>query len=279
MLIKNKKEIVLITENGVLMGQILQELRTLCKPGMSTYTIDLLAEKKILAVGGKPAFKGYMTHASDTPFPGTICASVNTDLVHAIPRREVELKDGDIFTIDIGMEYPAGNSKQKNTKRKRGYYTDTAITFSIGKIPEATRELLRVTKEALEVGIRAAQPGNSVASIGKAIETYVKSQGSYGVVRDLVGHGVGHEVHEQPNIPNYYDPGLESVMLKPGMVIAIEPMISISKEHRVVAKPDGWTIAMRDNALSAHFEHTVVITAKGNEVVTRRPNEDKEVLW
>ncbi len=274
MLIKSKKEIALIAEGGKLMGEILSELKVLCKPGMSTHTIDLLAEKKILAVGGKPAFKGYTTHATDIPFPGTICASVNTDLVHAIPRKDVILKDGDIFTIDIGMEYPAGNSK-----RGRGFFTDTAITFSIGEIPPKTKELLRVTKEALEVGMRAAKPGNSVASIGKAVESYVKSQGTYGVVRDLVGHGVGHEVHEQPNIPNYYDPGLESIILKPGMVIAIEPMISISKEHRVVAKPDGWTIAMRDNALSAHFEHTLVITAKGNEVVTRRPGESKEVLW
>jgi methionyl aminopeptidase len=139
--------------------------------------------------------------------------------------------------------------------------------------------LLRVTQQALEEGIKVAQPGNTVAAIGRAVEGYVKSQGHYGIVRDLVGHGVGHEVHEGPHIPNYYDPGLESVILKPGMVIAIEPMISMNKDHRVVAKPDGWTIAMIDNALCAHFEHTLVITEKGNEVVTRRPEEKSEVLW
>jgi methionyl aminopeptidase len=290
MFIKTKREIKFIKEGGKLMGEILGKLQKLTKPGMSLYDVDVLAEKMILQVGGKPAFKGYKTHFSKTAFPSTICASVNTELVHGIARKDVILKDGDIFSIDIGMEWPKLNSKSKilNPKTKkekdenislRGYFTDTAITLAIGEIPEETKKLLAVTKEALEQGIKAAQPGKSIAEIGKAVEKYVRSQGQYGIVRDLVGHGVGHEVHEEPNIPNYYDPTLEAITLKPGMVIAIEPMLSLSKEWRVKTKADGWTIEMIDKSLCAHFEHTLVITEKGNVVVTRRPGEGREVFW
>jgi methionyl aminopeptidase len=290
MFIKTKREIKFIKEGGKLMGEILSKLQKLTKPGMSLYDVDVLAEKMILEVGGKPAFKGYKTHFAKTAFPSTICASVNTELVHGIARKDVVLKEGDIFSIDIGMEWPKLNFKSKISKSKsakdrnedtflRGYFTDTAITFAVGKIPDETKKLLAVTKEALEQGIKAAVPGNSVAAIGKAVEKYVRRQGDYGIVRDLVGHGVGHEVHEEPSIPNYYDASLESIILKPGMVIAIEPMLSLSKEYRVRTKADGWTIEMVDKSLCAHFEHTLVITEKGNVVVTRRPGEGREVLW
>jgi methionyl aminopeptidase len=236
----------------------------------------------IRKAGGRPAFKGYRVPSIKTSFPGTICASVNNELVHGVPRKTSILSAGDIISIDIGMEWP-GKKSQVPSPRSQGKYggmfTDTAITCAVGKIPEKTKELLRVTKQALEEGIKAAQPGNSVASIGRAIESYVKSQGKYNIVEDLVGHGVGYALHEDPHVPNFYDSGLESVILEPGMVIAIEPMISMGDTFEVVTKPDGWTIEMADRALCAHFEHTVIITERGNNVASRRPGEEKEVLW
>ncbi len=267
MKIKNKKDIGLITENCRLMGIILDELQAMVRPGITTWDIDQAAEEKILAVGGKPSFKGYRIRSSDPAFPSTICASVNEELVHGIARKDKVLKKGDIVSIDIGMIWPAGK------KGVRGVFSDTAITVPVGPIAPATKKLLDVTRIALEKGIAAAEAGASIAAIGKAVQAYVKSEGSYGIVRDLVGHGVGHAVHEDPHIPNYYDPGLESVKLEPGMVIAIEPMISMNSEYRVHTKEDGWTIEMIDKALCAHFEHTVVITKKGPVVVTRRPSE------
>lgn len=252
-------------ENGRRMGEILDELAVYCRPGITTYEVDKRAEKLIKKSGGKPAFKGYKTHVADRPFPATICASLNDELVHGIPRKNAYLRDGDIFSIDVGMLWPA-------SPKGEGVISDTAITLAIGEIPEKTKKLLAVTREALERGIKAAQPGNSVASIGKAVESYTKSQGSYGIIRDLVGHGVGHAVHEDPLIPNYYDRKLESVKLEPGMIIAIEPMISLG-DYPVHTTSDGWTIKMTDNSLCAHFEHTVIITEKGNIVPTRRPSE------
>jgi len=186
-------------------------------------------------------------------------------LVHGIAKKKVVLKEGDIFTIDIGMEWPY-------KKGERGYYTDTAYTLAVGKISKENEKLLRVTEQSLEEAIKVAVPGNSVADIGRAVENYVKSQGKYGIIRDLVGHGVGHAVHEDPRIPNYYDPKLEKIKLKPGMVIAVEPMISTG-DWRVKTGDDGWTIVMSDGSMSAHFEHTIVITETGNIVATRRPSE------
>lgn len=301
MWVKKKKELQSIKEGGKLMGEILSELQKQTRPGMSTWDIDILAEKMILKAGGRPAFKGYKTHFADTPFPSTICVSVNTELVHGIARKDVILKDGDILSIDIGMEWPSSSKKLvKSVKFIKqqvgangrpperysraglplsGYFTDTAITFAVGKISDETAKLLAVTKNALEKAITVAKPGNSIAAIGKAVETYVRSQGDYGIVKDLVGHGVGYKVHEDPHIPNYYDPELEVIKLVPGMVIAIEPMISLSKEYKVKTKKDGWTIEMADGSICAHFEHTIIITEKGNIVATRRPSEQKEKFW
>lgn len=244
------------------MGETLEILGALCRPGISTFEIDKEAEKLILKSGGKPAFKGYRTHVSDRPFPATICASLNEEVVHGIPRKNIILKDGDIFSIDIGMIWPL----------KDGVITDTALTVPIGNISDKTKKLLDVTRKSLEKGLAAVKPGNSIASVGKAIESFVKSQGNYGIVRDLVGHGVGHAVHEDPFIPNYYDRHLESMKFEPGMVVAIEPMIALG-DWQVVTMSDGWTIKMADDSLSAHFEHTVVVTTDGNIVVTRRPHE------
>ena len=267
MLIKTPEEIKKIKEGGQIIGRILENLASMCKPGISTWEIDKAAEKMIVEAGGRPAFKGYKNKPSDLPFPSAICASINEELVHGIAKKEAILKNGDIFTIDIGMEWPYTGPKDVE-----GYYTDTAITVPIGKIAPKTRELLRVTQESLEAAIKVIKPGNTVADIGRAIEDFVKSQGKYGIVRDLVGHGVGHAVHEEPRIPNFYDRSLDFFVLKPGMVIAIEPMLSLGG-WKVTTANDGWTIVMADGSLSAHFEHTIIITKSGNFVATRRPSE------
>lgn len=276
MLIKSKKDIHNIKEGGEIMGKILADLVKLCRPGVSAWEIDQEAERLIIKAGGRPAFKGYQTKSASYPFPSTICASFNEELVHGIPRHERVLKEGDVFSIDVGMEFPAfaKATAGKPAKTRSGMYTDTAVTIAIGSVSDEATKLIEVTQQALEEGIKAAVPGNSIADIGRAIETHVKSQGEYGIVRDLVGHGVGHGVHEDPYIPNYYDQKLESIKLRPGMVIAIEPMISLGG-YKVVTMPDSWTIKMADDSLCAHFEHTVIITKKGNVVATRRPEEMK----
>lgn len=268
-LIKTRQEINQILQGGKIIGKILEDLGKMVKPGMTTAEVDRAAEKMILDAGGKPAFKNHRNHPSDTPFPTTICASLNEEIVHGIAREDVVLQDGDIFKIDIGMEWPVNENKTNS----RGYFTDTAITVLVGnKASREIKKLLEVTAGSLEAGIRAAKPGNSVADIGKAIQKYVESQGDYGIVRDLVGHGVGHAVHEDPMVPNYYDRRMEKVILKPGMVIAIEPMIALG-DWQVETGADGWTIVMSDGSMCAHFEHTIVITDKGNKVATRRPEE------
>lgn len=264
MLIKSARDLTNLKISGKILGKILHNLAALCKPGITTGALDVAAERMIRAAGGLPAFKGYRTAATQTPFPATVCVSINEELVHGIPSAARTIKNGDLVSLDIGMQSSKTNS----------VFTDTAVTLYIGQPPEKVAKLVAVTKEALEVGIRAAQPGRSVAAIGQAIETYVKSQGKYGIVRDLVGHGVGHAVHEDPMIPNYYDPSLESTILQPGMVIAIEPMITLGGSA-VATLRDGWTIKTKDNSLCAHFEHTLIITKNGNTVVTRRPSESE----
>lgn len=267
-LIKTRQEINQILQGGKIIGKILEDLGKMVQPGMSTADVDVAAEEMIVRAGGKPAFKNFKNHPKDTPFPSTICASINEELVHGIARKDVILKAGDIFKIDIGMEWPVGKDQTKS-----GYFTDTAITVVVGgKMSPEVKKLMEVTAESLEVGIRACKPGNSVADIGRAIQKYVESQGDYGIIRDLVGHGVGHAVHEDPRVPNYYDRSLEKFILKPGMVIAIEPMIALGN-WEVETGPDGWTIVMSDGSMCAHFEHTVVIMEKGNKVATRRPEE------
>lgn len=274
MLIKSGSDLKDLKENGKLMGEILENLAKLVVPGVSTAELDRAAEAMIIKSGGVPAFKGYQTSTAVKPFPGTVCISLNEEVVHGIPSEKRIIKEGDLVSLDIGMEWPKPKRVGKSTRIKRGVFSDTAVTVAVGPINPTVRKLLDVTAQALEAGIAAAQPGASIASVGKAIEKYVKSQGKFGIIRDLVGHGVGHAVHEEPYIPNYYDAELEGIKLQPGMVIALEPMISMG-DWRVETMPDGWTISMADKSLSAHFEHTVIITPKGNFVPTRRPSELK----
>lgn len=271
--IKKPGELGSIREGGRRMGEILEKLIAMVKPGVSAAELDSEAERLIRSAGGAPAFKGYRTRQSDSPFPGAICFSLNEDLVHGVPTKDKVIRNGDIVSIDIGMRWPAGIQKPESRIRNSGgYFTDTAMTVAVGKIPEKTQKLVDVTREALEAGIRAARPGETVAVIGQTIESFVRSRGEYGIVRDLVGHGVGNAVHEEPRVPNYYDKALESWVLEPGVVIAIEPMITLGG-WQVETDSDGWTVKTRDRSLSAHFEHTVIVTSDGPEVVTRRPGE------
>ncbi len=259
---KKPEEIKDLIEGGKRMGEILEQLTLLARPGVSTFEIDAEAEALIRAAGGVPAFKGYRPRGVRTPFTGTICASINDEVVHGIPSANVLLKEGDIFTIDIGMRWPG----------EHGMYTDTATTVPVGKVPAQTRALLNVTKDALEAGLRMCVAGKTVADIGRAIEDTVKKQGSYGIVYDLCGHGVGHAVHEAPFVPNYHDKAGEQWVLKPGVVLALEPMITLGKPE-VKTNADEWTIATVDGSLASHEEHTVVVTDGEPIVVTRRPSE------
>ena len=260
--IKTAAETKLILEGGKRMGEILDTVAGMIKPGVSAFEIDTAAERLIIATGGEPAFKGYKARRGDTPFPSTICFSRNEELVHGIATKEKIIQTGDIISIDIGMRYPKG----------RGYFTDTALTVPVGPVDKKIQKLLRVTRLALEAGMAAAESGNTVADIGRAVEDYVKKQGPYGIVRDLVGHGVGHAVHEEPRVPNYYDKSLTSWVLQPGVVIAIEPMITLGT-HEVDTADDGWTIVPTDRSWNAHFEHTIIVTKDGPVVATRRPSE------
>lgn len=271
MYIKNEKEIKLIIEGGKIIGEILENISEMVKPGVSALEIDKKAEKLIKKAGGVPAFKNYKSKPNDPPFPSTICASINEEIVHGIATKEKVLKDGDIFSIDIGMEWPCNKKQEKRKKKQNGYFTDTAITVIVGNVPEKTKKLLSATKEVLEIGIKQCVAGNTIADIGKAIQEYIEPLG-YGIVRDLVGHGVGHAVHEEPRVPNFYDKDLESWILEPGVVIAIEPMITIG-DYKIETAGDGWSISTVDKSLNAHFEHTIVITENGPVVATRRPKE------
>jgi methionyl aminopeptidase len=261
MYVKKPAELKTIRAGGKLMGEILEKLAGFVKPGVSAWELDQEAERMILDAGGAPAFKGYRGRPNDPPFPSTICVSVNEEVVHGMATKDKIIRSGDVFSIDIGMQWPAS----------KGYFVDTAITMAVGKVSKATQQLIDVTQEALKVGIEAIRNGKTIADIGRAVQQYIQPYG-YGIVRDLVGHGVGHAVHEEPRVPNYYDKELEQWSLQPGVVIAIEPMITLGDYH-VKTADDGWTIVTTDGSLSAHFEHTVIITKDGPEVVTRRPSE------
>ncbi|GAC1412206.1 MAG: type I methionyl aminopeptidase [Candidatus Doudnabacteria bacterium] len=250
-IIKSKEEIKLIKEGGQILHRILRQAAAMVKPGMSTGELNDFAEKEILKAGGRPSFKNY--GEKDNLFPAGLCTSINEVVVHGIPSKKELLKEGDIVGLDIGMEY-------------KGLYTDTAISVPVGKVDSEVQKLLEVTEKALQAGIKQAQPGNRIGDIGAAIQAYADKAG-LGVVRDLVGHGVGHDVHEDPQVPNYgkAHTGRE---LKEGMVLAIEPMFTLGTYKLLFDEGDGWTISTADGKYSAHFEHTVAVTKGKPEILT-----------
>ncbi len=242
---KSPAEIERMRPANLLVARLLRELREAVRPGVTTADLDRLAEKRIREAGGEPAFKGY--HG----YPATICASVNEQVIHGIPSSRV-LVEGDILSIDVGAVVD-------------GFYGDAAITVPVGPISERAAELLRVTEESLYKGIAQARVGGRVSDIGHAVQRHVEAHG-FSVVREFVGHGIGSAMHEEPQIPNYGEPG-RGPRLAEGMVLAIEPMINMGRPAVKVLE-DGWTAVTRDGSLSAHFEHTVCVTASGPVILT-----------
>ena len=246
--LKSAREIDIMAHGGKILGATVAMLRREVKAGMSTWDLDELAETFIRSHhGATPSFKGLYG------FPGSVCASINEEIVHGIPSRKRVLKDGDIISIDVGVKF-------------EGYHTDSATTVPVGSVPDESLRLLEVTEQALAAGIDAAQPNNHVGDIGAAIQAVVDASG-FSIVRDLVGHGIGVGFHEEPQVPNYGKPK-RGTKLVPGLTIAIEPMVNVGGAS-TRTMPDRWTVVTSDGSRSAHFEHTVAITASGPRVLTR----------
>lgn len=245
-ILKSEEEVSKIRVACEIVARTLEVLKDKVKPGVTTQDLDRIAEENIVREGGKPAFKGYRN------FPATLCASVNSEVVHGIPTKKNVLSDGDIIGLDLGAIY-------------EGFYGDAAITVPVGRVDQATERLIRVTRESLYKGIDKAQIGNRLSDISHAIQLHVEAAG-YSVVRDFVGHGIGRNLHEEPQIPNYGDPG-HGPRLKKGMVLALEPMVNAGK-CEVSILPDHWTVVTQDGSLSAHFEHTIVLTDLGPVILT-----------
>lgn len=244
-ILKSLKEIERMRESCKIVAEVLEILKTEIKPGTTTKSLDLIAEKEAVKRKAKPAFKGY------SGYPYSLCCSVNEQVVHGMPNKNV-LVEGDIISIDFGVVY-------------NGFYGDAAITVPVGKINSNAEKLIKVTEESLYAGIEKARPGNKLSDISHAVQSYVEQRG-FSVVREFVGHGIGRSLHESPQIPNFGTPG-RGVNLKVGMVLAIEPMIN-EKGPDVKILEDGWTAVTCDNGLSAHFEHTVAIMENGAEILT-----------
>jgi len=242
---KSKRELEKMRASGQLVGQVLAHLRTLVAPGVTTMEIDRAAEQMIRDAGALPTFKGY------NGFPYSICASVNEQIVHGFPSN-YKLKDGDIFSIDVGVTL-------------EGFVGDTATTVPVGNVTEDRLRLIRVTQECLERAIEQCRPGKHLGDIGWAVQEHAEANG-YSVVRDYVGHGIGRRMHEDPQIPNYGRPGL-GPKIKSGYVFAVEPMVNLGSHHTKVLA-DNWTVVTVDGQPSAHVEHTIAITDEGPEVLT-----------
>jgi methionyl aminopeptidase len=264
--IKNANEIELIRQGGKILGQIMKKLLTEVKPGVTTGHLEQMADFLIKKAGGRPSFKGYKSEKDDKPFPTVLCICINDEVVHAPSLPSRELKSGDIANIDLGMEYPYYAKTEEVKPRQRGYYTDMAATVAVGKVSREAQKLIKVTRQALVLAIEQVRPGNSLNNIGKAVEQYVVANG-FSVVRDLVGHGVGYDLHEDPQIPNYELSYNKKIILKPGMVLAIEPMVNAG-DFKVKEGADGMTILTVDGSISAQFEHTILVTEQGHEILT-----------
>lgn len=249
-LIKSKKEIDFIRESSKLVAETLQLVKSYAKVGKTTLELDKIAEDYILSNNAIPAFKGY-SQAGSIDFPGTICSSINDEVVHGIPSNKT-LSDGDILSIDVGV-------------KKNGYFGDAALTVAVGKISDEIKSLLDVTEKSLYIGIEQAKENNRIGDISFAIQDYVEGNGFF-IVRDLCGHGVGKYLHEDPQIPNFgkFNSGAK---IKNGMTLAIEPMINIGT-YEVRVKPDGWTVVTKNGKASAHFEHTIAITNGFPEILS-----------
>lgn len=245
-ILKSQDEIKRIAEACWFVAELLEEIKKIIAPGITTIELDRFAESFIISRGAKPAFKGYRS------YPATLCTSVNEQVVHGIPSAR-ELKEGDIISLDVGVYY-------------NGFYGDAAVTLPVGKIDDAARKLLTVTAAALYQGIEKAVVGNRLSDISSAIQNCVEAE-SFSIVRNFTGHGIGRELHEDPQLPNFGRPGEGSVLME-GMTLAIEPMVNAG-DWEIIILDDGWTAVTKDRSLSAHFEHTVAITSDGSRILTK----------
>lgn len=249
--IKSEKEIDLMRKAGKIVADVLKLLEKYIRPGVSAYELDKIAEDFILSQDAKPAFKGYGFDKKNL-FPATICVSIDNEVVHGIPTQNKILREGQIVSIDVGVV-------------KDGYYADAAKTFMVSEVSGEKKRLVEVTEKALYVGIEQAVDGNRLFDIGHAIQSYVESQG-FSVVRDLVGHGIGKKLHEEPPVPNFGQKG-KGIRLREGMTLAIEPMVNAGT-WQIYFGGDGWTVYTLDGLPSAHFEHTIVIRKGKPEILT-----------
>ncbi len=249
--LKSAREIEIMRQGGQILAALMEHLRDNVKSGMSTLEIDEDVEAFITRRGAQPAFKGYRG------FPASVCVSINEEIVHGIPSAQRRLKEGDIVGLDLGCIVD-------------GYYADCAFTMAIGEVPPPVEHLLDVTRQSLELAVAQCRPGRRLSDVSHAVQQHVEAHG-LGVVRAFVGHGIGRALHEEPQVPNFGEPG-RGPQLKPGMVLAIEPMVTMgSWDVRIL--DDGWTAVTADGSLAAHFEHTVAITEQGPSVLTSRPSD------
>ena len=251
--VRTETEIATMRAGGKLLSESLAAVVTIVKPGVTMRELDTLAEKLLRAGGGEPSFKGYRARVKDTPFPSTLCISVNDEVVHGLGNRDIVLREGDIVGLDIGVWFG-------------GLCTDMAVTVPVGKVSADDQKLIDVTRKSMLAGIDAVCGGAAVSAVGQAVQDFVKPYG-YGIVRDLVGHGVGDKVHEDPHIPNYYDPRYDRVKFQSGMTVAIEPMLTTGDYH-VHTAGDGWAVVTNDGLRAAHAEVTILITDNGYEFIT-----------
>jgi len=252
-IIKTPQEIEVLREGGKRLAFVLHKIKEKVTPGISTFELDQYAETLIKEMGDYPAFLHYRPEGAEKPYPASICASVNDEVVHGIPKRDKILKDGDIISLDLGL-------KHKNL------YTDMAITVPVGKASEGALRLIEITKKALDAGIWACRAGNRIGDISHTIESFARPYG-YGIVEVLAGHGVGKAIHEDPFIPNFGKKGVGAKLI-PGMVIALEPMLNNGTKN-VSLDDDGYTFRTADGKKSAHFEHTILITEDEPEILTQ----------
>ncbi len=250
---KSAKELDDLRASGRLLHQVLTVVIAAVRPGISTKELDEIAEREIRAAGALPIFKGYGSEWGK-PFPASLCTSINAEVVHGIPSPKRLLKEGDIVKLDIGLRF-------------RGMVTDMARSIPVGQVSPAASRLVKVTEESLNLGIAQIRAGAHLSDYARAVQAHVEQAG-YSVVRDLVGHGVGHELHEDPQVPNYFHEGMRDFVFEEGMVLALEPMINMGV-FQVRIAPDGWTFVTKDSQLSAHFENTIIVARDGAELVTR----------
>lgn len=243
-------------DGGHLLSRALKAACGAVKPGATLSEIDATATRVIREGGGEPSFLGYKSYPEDEPFPSSVCISINEEIVHGRANRPITLREGDIVGLDIGLWY-------------KGLCTDMAVTIPVGQVSKEATELMSVTREACLAGAESAKAGGLVSDIAKAVESVVNPHG-YGIIRALVGHGVGHKVHEAPHVPNYTDSRYPRVEIVEGMCLAIEPMIGLGT-WEVDTAEDGWTVVMKDRKISAHFEVTVAVTKDGMEILTPLP--------